>query len=91
MSESTNKLINDEKKLAEDLGFKISLDPRGVSYYPRTGRVSVSWVAATESMDDTIRWAMECPPNEIRKKQLVESWLRKTAESWIDKRPLRDW
>ncbi|MFW9804919.1 MAG: hypothetical protein ACFFFC_19845, partial [Candidatus Thorarchaeota archaeon] len=91
VNESTNKLINDERKLAEDLGFKICLYPRGVSYYPRTGRVSVSWVAVTESLDDTIRWAMECPPNDVRKKQTVESWLRKTAENWINKRPLRNW
>ncbi|MHA3964594.1 MAG: hypothetical protein AM325_013770 [Candidatus Thorarchaeota archaeon SMTZ1-45] len=91
VNESTNHLINDETRLAESLGFEITVNPQHVSYYPRTGRVSVSWVAATSSKDDTIRWAMECPPNDIRKKQVVERWLRKTAENWMDKRPLRDW
>jgi hypothetical protein len=91
VNESTNHLINDETRLAESLGFEITVNPQHVSYYPRTGRVSVSWVAATSSKDDTIKWAMECPPNDIRKKQVVEKWLRKTAENWIDKKPLRDW
>ena len=91
VSGSSNHLINDETRLAESLGFEINVNPQNVSYYPRTGRISVSWVAATSSKDDTIRWAMECPPNDIRKKQVVERWLRKTAENWMDKRPLRDW
>ncbi|MDF1539709.1 MAG: hypothetical protein P1Q69_12485 [Candidatus Thorarchaeota archaeon] len=91
VNDSTNNLISDEKRLAEALGFEISLYPRNVSYYPRTGRVSVSWVAATDSIDDTIRWAIECPPNDVRKKQAVETWLRRTAENWTNKRPLRDW
>ena len=91
VNESTNHLINDETRLAESLGFEINVSPRNVSYYPRTGRVSVGWVATTSSKDDTIKWAMECPPNDVRKKQTVEKWLRKTAENWMNKRPWRDW
>ncbi len=91
VNESANNLINDETRLTESLGIMIEVYPQNVSYYPRTGRVSVSWAAATDSIDDTIRWAMECPPNDIRKKQSVERWLRKTAEKWMDKRPLRNW
>jgi len=91
INESTNHLINDETRLAESLGFEIAVNPQNVSYYPRTGRVSVGWSAVTSSKDDAIRWGIECPPNDVRKKQSVERWLRKTAEDWIDKRPLWEW
>ncbi len=90
VNESTNNLINDESALAESLDFAISVSPTRVSYYSRSGRVSVCWRATTDSIDDTIRWALKCPPNDERKKQDVETWLRKTAKKWMYKRPLRD-
>jgi hypothetical protein len=91
VNKSTNNLIHGETKLARSLGYGIDVRPQNVAYYPRSGRVSVSWAAATDSIDDTIRWAIECPPNDVRKKQKVETWLRKRAETWMDKKPLRDW
>jgi hypothetical protein len=37
-------------------------------------------------VDDALRWADICPPNDIKKKQAVENWQRKIVEDWLDKK-----
>jgi hypothetical protein len=40
-----NKLIDSEKDLYSDLGIDITVSPKQITYYGRTGRVSVKWEA----------------------------------------------
>ena len=79
-----SNLIDDERDIAESLGIKITVRPDMVRYYPTSEKLSVRWNASTASKDDTIRWADKCPPNDVRKRNEVESWLRKIAEKWLD-------
>ncbi|MHA2302884.1 MAG: hypothetical protein ACXACD_18215, partial [Candidatus Thorarchaeota archaeon] len=80
ISESPNNLIEDEKEIAESLGIQITLSPACVKYFPKTGRVSVKWTATTTTKDDAERWADICPPNDERKRNDVESWLRESRK-----------
>ena len=89
--ETTNNLIEDEKRIAESLGIEISLSPSVVKYFERTGRVTVKWVATTMSKEDALRWAEICSPNDVRKRDAVRDWQRTVAERWIDKNPWKDW
>jgi hypothetical protein len=79
-----SNLVDDERNIAESLGIKITVRPEMVRYYPTSEKLSVRWNAITASKDDTIRWADKCPPNDVRKRNEVESWLRKIAEKWLD-------
>ncbi|MDF1537437.1 MAG: hypothetical protein P1Q69_00835 [Candidatus Thorarchaeota archaeon] len=74
-------LILDEKEIAERADIKVNEVPREVRYYPKTGKVTVAWVARTASVDDTIRWALLCPPNDVRKKFKVEKFLEKRKDA----------
>ena len=80
INENPNRLIRDECRIAESFGIQVTLLPDQVRYSLATGRVSVRWRASTTSVDDALRWADICPPNDIEKKQVVENWQRKRAE-----------
>ena len=80
INENPNQLIRDECRIAESLGIQVTLLPDQVRYSLATGRVSVRWRASTTGVDDALRWADICPPNDIEKKQVVENWQRKRAE-----------
>jgi hypothetical protein len=80
INENPNRLIRDECRIAESLGIQVTLLPDQVRYSLATGRVSVRWRASTTGVDDALRWADICPPNDIEKKRVVENWQRKRAE-----------
>jgi hypothetical protein len=86
ISNSPNSLIEDERRLAENLGIKITLSPTSVKYFPKSDRVSIKYTACTTSKSDAIRWGEICPPNDDRKRNKVESWLREIVEDWLDKK-----
>ncbi|MBY8998922.1 MAG: hypothetical protein KGD60_14440, partial [Candidatus Thorarchaeota archaeon] len=86
-----NNLIEDEKKIAESLGMKITLSPQCVKLFPKSGRLTVKWVASTTRKEDAERWAEICPPNDERKRNEVESWIRERVEDWLDKKEWVDW
>lgn len=86
INENPNWLIRDECRIAESLGIQITLLPDQVRYSLDTGRVSVRWRASTTSMDDALRWADICPPNDIEKKRAVENWQRKIVEDWLNRK-----
>ena len=91
VSNSPNNLIEDEKKIAESLGIKITLSPTSLKYFPKSDRVSIKHTAGTASKEDAVRWGEICPPNDERKRNEVESWLRKVAEDWLDDNSWIDW
>ncbi len=82
--DSPNNLIEDEKRIAQSLGIQITLVPSMVKYFPKTERVSIKWTAKTARKNDAERWADICPPNDERKRNDVESWLRERVEKWLD-------
>jgi hypothetical protein len=88
---SPNNLIEDEKKSAECLGIKVRISASSARYYPTSERVSVRHFVNTATKDDAIKWGSICPPNDERKRNEVENWLRKLAEDWLDKREWVDW
>jgi len=61
------RLLDDETSLAENLGIKMRVYPESITVYQKTGRVSIKWVATTQSVEDTIRWYLIAPPNDVRK------------------------
>ncbi|MGY5852097.1 MAG: hypothetical protein RTU92_00865 [Candidatus Thorarchaeota archaeon] len=83
VQENRNNLIDDEVRIAESLGYGITISPVEVSYYPKTQRVSVKWAASTTTKEDAIQWGIENPPNDTKKREEVENWLRKLAEEWL--------
>ncbi len=89
--EYPNNLIEDEKKIAESLGMKITLSPNCVKFFPKSGRLTVNWSASTTRKEDAERWADICPPNDERKRNEVESWIRKRVEDWLDNKEWVDW
>lgn len=89
--DSPNNLVEDEKKIAESLGIRISSSTTMVRYYPKSDRVSVRNLASTAIKDDAIRWGTICPPNDERKRNEVENWLRGIVENWLDKKEWSNW
>jgi hypothetical protein len=86
INENPNQLIRDECRIAKSLGIQVTLLPDQVRYSLDTGRVSVRWRASTTSVDDALRWASICPPNDVEKKQVVENWQRKIVEDWLNRK-----
>jgi hypothetical protein len=91
ISDSPNNLIEDEKRIAESLGIKITLVPSCVKYFPKSERVSVKYTATTAAKEDAIRWSEIAPPNDERKRNEVELWLREIFESWLENKEWVDW
>lgn len=86
IDENPNRLIRAECQIAESLGIQVTLLPDQVRYSLATGRISVRWRASTTSVDDALRWADICPPDDIKKKQAVENWQRKIVEDWLNRK-----
>ena len=61
------RLLDDEASLAENLGIKMRVYPESITIYQKTGRVSIKWVATTQCIEDTIRWYLIAPPNDVMK------------------------
>ena len=70
-----NRLILDTKKLAERIGIEVDVRPIRVRYYLDSGRVSVAWSARPATIDDHIKFAYICPPNDTHKREKVKKWL----------------
>lgn len=78
--ENPNNLMRGEKRIANNLGIKIRIVPETVSFYEKTGRVSLKWKAHTYRIEDTIRWGIMSPPNDIRKKEKMREILLKRQD-----------
>ena len=71
-----SKLIEDEARMAERLGIEVSVNPRKIRYSPRTGRVSVYYECQTSGVEAAEKFAIICPPNDVRKRTQVKNWIR---------------
>lgn len=74
-----SRLLDDEVKLARNVGVKMRVYPESITLYEDTGRISIKWVATTKDIENTIRWFLLVPPNDIRKYE--------TSKEWMSKRP----
>jgi len=79
----SSRLADDEIKVAHRLSIKTHSTPMVIRYSLRTGRISVYWKIKTTNKVDDVKWAIACPPNDIRKRNIVKTWLKK-HESIID-------
>ncbi|MHA1962448.1 MAG: hypothetical protein ACW99U_19765, partial [Candidatus Thorarchaeota archaeon] len=86
-----SNLIDDECAIAQSLGIEIALRPDSIRYYPKSDQLSVRWKARTKGKEDAIRWAQIAPPNDVRKREAVEEWLRKEVENWLNQKEWVDW
>jgi hypothetical protein len=96
------RLLEDEVELANCLGIHLYKYPEFIRVF-KSGRVSVSWKATTQGLDDVLRWAILAPPSSGRKRVAVEIWLsriqdeaesmfeRLVKEGLIDERDNHQW
>jgi hypothetical protein len=81
INENPNRLLSDEvNHIIRPLGIKIRHKPDHLVYYKQTERLSLKSRAATESVNDTIRWALIAPPNHPRKMAKVVKFIDKKPE-----------
>ena len=81
INENPNRLLSDEvNHIIRPLGIEIRHKPDHLVYYKQTERLSLKSRAATESVDDTIRWALIAPPNHPRKMVKVVKFIDKKPE-----------
>lgn len=72
-----NQLINDEAAVVRGFGINTTLDPMQVSYYKKSGRVSVRWQARIRDNESKMRSAFLLHPNDDAKASTLDSWLSK--------------
>ena len=70
-----SKLIGDEARMAERLRIDVSVNPRKIRYYPKTGRVSVYWECQTSGVQEAEKFGVICPPNDVKKRNQVRDWI----------------
>jgi transcriptional/translational regulatory protein YebC/TACO1 len=78
--QNPNRLIMSEKHIVENPGIKVRCVPASVFYHGKTGRVSVAWVIHTASADEAMKLAMIAPPNDVKKRGILQDWLRSIPE-----------
>ena len=42
--------------------------------------------ARTDTIENGMRWALEYPPNDSKKREEAEHWLRGIVKDWLDKK-----
>ena len=65
-----------EQRALQRLDVESTRTPVNVSFYRKSGRVSVSW-QWTVSGDDAVKIAILAPPNDVVKKGILGSWLKR--------------
>ena len=68
----TSNLIEDSVRVAQRLGVSMESKPCTVRYFNKTGKVTISWVARTGTIDDTIRLGIIAPPNDVKKRHVLK-------------------
>lgn len=78
--ENPNNLIRGESAIAKKFGIQTRVVPEIISFYEKTGRVSVKWRAVTVGIKNTVRWGILCPPNDTKKKERMRAILQKRQD-----------
>lgn len=82
INENRNRLMDDEKKIANRLGIHLEVNPEEMAIY-RSGRISVKWEARTNDTKSMIRWALVCSPNHPEKEVALNKWLAKRDDEEV--------
>ncbi len=81
INKNPNRLLSDEvNHIIRPLGIKMRHKPDHLVYYKQTERLSLKSRAATESVNDTIRWALIAPPDHPSKMAKVVKFIHKKPE-----------
>ena len=81
INENPNRLLSDEvNHIIRPLGIEMRHKPDHLVYYKQTERLSLKSRAATESVNDTIRWALMAPPDHPNKMAKVIKFIDKKPE-----------
>lgn len=83
-----NQLIDDEVEIVRGFGIRVTVDPMQVSYYKRSGRVSVRWQARIRDDESKMKCAILLSPNDSIKERILDEWLSKQNPEDID--PVRN-
>ena len=70
-------MIDDEAAVVRGFGINATLDPMQVSYYKKSGRVSVRWQARIRDNESKMRSAFLLRPNDRVKESILDDWLMK--------------
>jgi hypothetical protein len=72
--------IEDENQLCENNGILTSeQSPGPIRYSIASNRVSVRWQTKAASEDDVALWGIIAPPNDKRKRENLEGWMKRHA------------
>ncbi len=74
-SDNRCKLIDDEVSLAENLGIEMRVYPESITFYEKTGRISIKWVATTSGAENAIKWYLIAPPHDVKKNGKAKEWM----------------
>lgn len=94
-----SNLMKDEKKIATSFGFKTNTNYAQIRFSQQTGRVSVYWSTTTSGAHEAMKWGISCPPNDVRKRNVVRDWINQNpnkigiAKEELDKKqvPYDEW
>ncbi|MFW9864076.1 MAG: sigma factor-like helix-turn-helix DNA-binding protein, partial [Candidatus Thorarchaeota archaeon] len=75
MGNPSNFILAEQRAL-QRLDVESTRNPVNVSFYRKSGRVSVSW-QWTVSGDDAVKLAILAPPNDVVKRGILRSWLKR--------------
>lgn len=73
--ENPSILLEDELRICESLGVTVNHYPVKISYFLKTGRISVSWQAQTALKEDAMRLGLMAPPNDVKKNVAFKQWM----------------
>ncbi|MHA2092615.1 MAG: hypothetical protein ACW98K_17350, partial [Candidatus Kariarchaeaceae archaeon] len=83
------QLLEDERKLCDELGIETRVYATGVRFFPTSGRVSASWQSQTAKDKDAERWARIARPTDKRKGAKSDKWLQGRSTSRLEWRGLK--
>ncbi len=70
-----SELMNDEMNGLGTLGIQTADYFAYLTYYENSGRLSTLWHCQTTTKDDVMRACIMCPPEDVRKRGMVEDWI----------------
>ncbi len=77
---SPNRLIDDEAGIIRSWGIDMPVVPSVVRFYPKTGRVTITWQARTAGLKEAIKLGIVAPPNDIKNRQKVKQMILENPE-----------
>ncbi len=71
-----SRLLRDEFEALESVGIEGSIDFCHVAFHVESSRLSAAWKGRIRKMKDVMRTALLMPPDDVRKRALVDEWVQ---------------